>query len=162
MSDGQTARDGRKASLDPKDWAAFRTRAHAMLDEALNHAEGVNEGPVWTPMPDDVKAELAEPVPMTAQGTDKVCEDLLSQVLPYTTGNTHPRFLGWVHGAGAPGGIIADTMAAAMNSNLGGRDHGAIYVERQVIDWVKKLFDFPHTSSGLVVSGTSIATILSR
>lgn len=99
MSDGQTARDGRKASLDPKDWAAFRTRAHAMLDEALNHAEGVNEGPVWTPMPDDVKAELAEPVPMTAQGTDKVCEDLLSQVLPYTTGNTHPRFLGWVHGA---------------------------------------------------------------
>jgi hypothetical protein len=45
MSDGQTARDGRKASLDPKDWAAFRTRAHAMLDEALNHAEGVNEAP---------------------------------------------------------------------------------------------------------------------
>ncbi len=97
---------------------------------------------------------------MDAQGTDKVCKDLLAWVLPYATGNTHPRFFGWVHGAGAPGGIIADTMAAAMNSNLGGRDHGAIYVERQVIDWVKKLFHFPHTSSGLVVSGTSIATLI--
>ncbi len=147
-------------SLDPDDWAAFRARAHSMLDAALDHAEGVRDGPVWAPVPEDVKAALAEPVPMDAQGTDKVCEDLLARVLPYATGNTHPRFLGWVHGAGAPGGIIADTMAAAMNSNLGGRDHGAIYVERQVIDWVKKLFDFPHTASGLVVSGTSIATLI--
>jgi aromatic-L-amino-acid decarboxylase len=160
MDEQHSPLEEQKRSLDPDDWAAFRAQAHSMLDAALDHAEGVRDGPVWTPMPEDVKAALVEPVPMDAQGTDKVCEDLLARVLPYATGNTHPRFLGWVHGAGAPGGIIADIMAAAMNSNLGGRDHGAIYVERQVIDWVKKLFDFPHTSSGLVVSGTSIATLI--
>jgi glutamate/tyrosine decarboxylase-like PLP-dependent enzyme len=160
MDEQHSPLEEQERSLDPDDWVAFRAQAHSMLDAALDHAEGVRDGPVWTPMPEDVKAALAEPVPMDAQGTDKVCEDLLARVLPYATGNTHPRFLGWVHGAGAPGGIIADTMAAAMNSNLGGRDHGAIYVERQVIDWVKKLFDFPHTASGLVVSGTSIATLI--
>ena len=160
MNERHSPLEEQERSLDPDDWVAFRAQAHSMLDAALDHAEGVGDGPVWTPMPEDVKAALAEPVPMDAQGTDKVCEDLLARVLPYATGNTHPRFLGWVHGAGAPGGIIADTMAAAMNSNLGGRDHGAIYVERQVIDWVKKLFDFPYTSSGLVVSGTSIATLI--
>ena len=160
MTNEPTSHVDRERTLDPDNWAVFRDRAHSMLDAALDHAEGVREGAVWTPFPDDLKSALAEPVPMDAQGTDKVCEDLLAWVLPYATGNTHPRFFGWVHGAGAPGSIIADTMAAAMNSNLGGRDHGAVYVERQVIDWVKKLFHFPHTSSGLVVSGTSIATLI--
>lgn len=152
--------DTEEQSLDPADWDEFRTLAHSMLDAALDHAEGVSEGPVWTPMPDDVKAALDEPPPMEPQGTAQVCQDLTRLVLPYATGNTHPRFFGWVHGAGTPGAIISETMAAAMNSNLGGRDHGAIYVERQVIDWVRRLFMFPETASGLVVSGTSIATMI--
>jgi aromatic-L-amino-acid decarboxylase len=160
MSEKQSHPGKQERSLDPDDWTAFRARAHSMLDVALDHVEGISDDAVWTPVPEDVKAALIEPVPMEAQGTAKVCEDLLTQVLPYGTGNTHPRFFGWVHGAGTPGGIIAETMAAAMNSNLGGRDHGAIYVERQVIEWIRKLFDFPDTSSGLVVSGTSIATLI--
>lgn len=149
-----------RPSLDPTDWAEFREHAHRMLDHALDHLEGVREGPVWTPVPEATKAALNEPIPMQPQGTEKVCADLIKNVLPYDTGNTHPRFFGWVHGAGAPGGIIADTMAAAMNSNLGGRDHGANYVEHQVINWCRDLFQFPKTASGLVVSGTSMATII--
>lgn len=155
-----TGSDAPEQSLDPQDWAAFRKLSHAMLESALDHMEGATERPVWKPVPDEVKAALTEPVPMEGQGTKQVCDDLIKQVLPYATGNTHPRFFGWVHGAGTPGGVIAETMAAAMNSNLGGRDHGAIYVERQVIDWCRKLFDFPETASGLVVSGTSIATLI--
>lgn len=149
-----------RPSLDPSNWAEFREHAHRMLDHALDHLEGVREGPVWTQVPDATKAALNEPVPMQAQGTEKVCADLIANVLPYDTGNTHPRFFGWVHGAGVPGAIIADTMAAAMNSNLGGRDHGANYVEQQVINWCRDLFQFPKSASGLVVSGTSMATVI--
>lgn len=147
-------------SLDPDDWPSFRARAHQMLDAALDHAQGARDGRVWTAVPDDVKAALNEVVPMEPQGTDQVCEDLMANVLPFATGNTHPRFFGWVHGAGAAGGIISEAMAAAMNSNLGGRDHGANYVEHQVIDWMKDLFEFPDSASGLVVSGTSVATLI--
>ena len=152
--------DAEENSLDPADWTEFRRLAHTMLDAALDRAQEVGEGPVWTPVPDKVKNALKEAPPMEPQGTGAVCDDLIKLVFPYATGNTHPRFFGWVHGAGTPGAIIADTMAAAMNSNLGGRDHGAIYVERQVIEWVRELFDFPDTASGLVVSGTSIATMI--
>jgi glutamate/tyrosine decarboxylase-like PLP-dependent enzyme len=80
--------------------------------------------------------------------------------LPYATGNIHPRFFGWVHGSGVAGNIVADILAAAMNSNCGGRDHGAIYVEREVIAWMKELFGFPEGASGLIVSGTSMATLI--
>jgi glutamate/tyrosine decarboxylase-like PLP-dependent enzyme len=47
-----------------------------------------------------------------------------------------------------------------MNANVGGRDHGAVYVERQVIEWCRELFGLPVGASGLVVSGTSMATLI--
>lgn len=147
-------------SLDPANWPEFRALAHRMLDVALDHAEGYRERPVWKQVPDDVKQALTEPTPMEPQGTEKVCDDFVNLVLPYATGNTHPRFFGWVHGSGNPGAIISESMAAAMNSNLGGRDHGAIYVERQIDAWCRDLFGFPDTASGLIVSGTSMATFI--
>jgi aromatic-L-amino-acid/L-tryptophan decarboxylase len=47
-----------------------------------------------------------------------------------------------------------------MNSNCGGRDHGALYVERQVVDWCRELVGYPRQSSGIVVSGTSMGNII--
>ncbi len=146
--------------LDPQDWPAFRALAHRMLDHALDHVQGAKERAIWQPVPADVKTALKAGVPHAPQGIDKVCDDFLEQVLPYSTGNTHPRFWGWVHGTGTAGGVIAEMLAACMNSNLGGRDHGAIYVEQQVVNWCKSLFGFPTSASGLLVSGTSMATVI--
>jgi len=44
--------------------------------------------------------------------------------------------------------MLADLLASAMNANLGGRDHAPIYVERQVVNWFKKIFGFPESASG--------------
>jgi glutamate/tyrosine decarboxylase-like PLP-dependent enzyme len=87
-------------------------------------------------------------------------DELISDVLPYATGNIHPRFFGWVHGTGLATGLLAELVAATMNSNCGGRDHGAIYVEREVIDWCRRCFGFPEGSSGVLVTGTSQATVI--
>ena len=54
-------------------------------------------------------------------------------------GNTHPRFFGWVHGAGNPGGVLPELVGAALNANCGGRDHAAIYVEKQVLAWCRAI-----------------------
>ena len=148
------------AGLDPQDWPTYRTLAHKMLDEALGLIEGVREGPVWQPMPKAVQHALVEPMPRAAQGAERAADEAARLILPYTTGNTHPRFFGWVHGSGQAGGVIAEMLAAAMNSNAGGRDHGAIHVERQVIEWCRGLFGFPDGASGLIVSGTSMATLI--
>jgi glutamate/tyrosine decarboxylase-like PLP-dependent enzyme len=51
-------------------------------------------------------------------------------------------------------------VAATMNSNCGGRDHGAVYVEREVIEWCRRCFGFPEGASGLLVAGTSQATVI--
>ena len=146
-------------TLDPANWDIFRKDAHGLLDAAIDQMQLAPEGRVWTPLPDAMKSELDQPLPNNPTATANIA-DKLSALLPYGVGNTHPRFFGWVHGAGNPGGVMADIVAAAMNANLGGRDHGAIYVERQVIDWARQMMGFPTDASGLITSGTSMGTMV--
>ncbi|MDF2782033.1 MAG: cytochrome ubiquinol oxidase subunit, partial [Geminicoccaceae bacterium] len=128
------------SSLDPTDWAAFAGLAHRLLDQALDHLRTVRERPVWQPVPDAVRQALSTPLPLEGRGAEATAALALRSILPYATGNIHPRFFGWVHGAGTAGNLLAEILAATMNANLGGRDHGAIYVERQVIEWCRQLF----------------------
>jgi aromatic-L-amino-acid/L-tryptophan decarboxylase len=120
----------------------------------------VRERPVWTPVPEEARNRLSGPVPLQGSSLEEVYSEFRELILPYATGNIHPRFFGWVHGAGVANGIIAEMLTAAMNANCGGRDHGAIYVEKLVIDWCKKIFEFPGGASGLLVSGTSMANLI--
>jgi glutamate/tyrosine decarboxylase-like PLP-dependent enzyme len=147
-------------TLDPEDWSAFRAQAHAMLDDILNHNASAPSGPVWRPMPPEVRGAFDEPLPEAPTPLETVHERFLRLVLPYATGNGHPRFLGWVHGGGTLVGMLAEMLAAGLNSNLGGRDHAPVEVERQIVRWVRRLFGFPDTASGIIVTGTSMANFM--
>ncbi len=146
-------------SLDPGNWTDFRAQVHKTLDAAIDKMASNRDGRVWTEFPDAMKAAFRAPLPVEGIGAEAT-QSLMQSLLPYGVGNTHPRFFGWVHGSGTPGNLIAEIVAAAINANLGGRDHGAMYVEKQVVDWCRELFEFPADSSGLIVSGTSVATII--
>ena len=146
--------------LDPEDWAATRAQAHRMLDDMLDHIQGVREGPVWRPTPQAVREALSAPMPRTPTDLEAVHEQFREQVLPYAVGNLHPRFMGWVHGGGNVVGMLADMLAAGLNANLGGRDQAPVEVERQVTRWMAELFGFPQTASGLFVTGTSLANFI--
>lgn len=146
-------------SLDPEDFGAFRHAAHQLLDACLDHLEAARDRP-WRPVDEAARAALAPALPETGIGEVQLARELATSVLPFGTGNTHPRFFGWVHGTGSAAGLLAEITAAAMNSNCGGRDHGAIYVERAVIDWARQIFGLPEGASGLLTTGTSQATVI--
>lgn len=146
--------------LDPKDWDELRELGHQMLDDIFRYLQTVREKPAWVEIPNEVKAHFREPVPRAPQDPKAIYEEFLAKILPYPLGNTHPRFWGWVTGTGTPLGMLAEMLAAGMNSNVGGAEHIATYVELQVIDWFKEVFGFPRDSSGILVSGASIANLL--
>ncbi|HTW67737.1 MAG TPA: pyridoxal-dependent decarboxylase [Bryobacteraceae bacterium] len=158
MSASQTEQN---TDLDPTDWAAFRAQGHRMLDDILDYVEHIREQPVWQPMPQDVRARFRGELPDAPSELSAVYREFLRDVLPYSNGNVHPGFLGWVHGGGNPVGILAEMLAAGLNANLGGRDHAPIEVERQIVHWMRELFGFPTTASGLFVTGTSMANLIS-
>jgi aromatic-L-amino-acid/L-tryptophan decarboxylase len=147
-------------TLDPADWSGLRAQGHRMLDDILDYIEGIRERPVWQPIPEAVRSRFREPLPQGPTDLAAVHDQFMRGVLPYATGNTHPGFMGWVHGGGNPVGALAEMLAAGLNANLGGRDHMPIEVERQVAHWVRDLFGFPETANGLFVTGTSIANLI--
>jgi glutamate/tyrosine decarboxylase-like PLP-dependent enzyme len=147
-------------SLDPDDWDAFAADAHAALDAAIARLKGVREGPVWTPAPPPVLAAFDTPLPTGARPFGAVLEDVERLVAPYGVGNTHPMFMGWVHGAGTPYGMVAEMLAAGLNANCGGRNHIGPVVERQVAAWMARAFGFPADASGLLVTGASQANLV--
>jgi len=130
-----------------------------MLDAAIDKLMQASEGRVWTALPDAQTALINSGLPIDETSAEDIQKELES-FLPYGVGNTHPRFFGWVHGAGAPSGIMAEIAAGAMNVNAGGRNHISPVIEQQVIKWSAEMMGMPEGASGLVVSGTSMATII--
>jgi aromatic-L-amino-acid/L-tryptophan decarboxylase len=148
------------AGLDPADWDGFRAGAHRALDSILDHVAGIRDQPVWQPTPPAVRAALTAGLPAEGEGIAAVLDQFDRLIRPYATGNTHPRFMGWVHGGGNVAGLVGEMLAAGLNANLGGRDHAPILVERQVIGWMADLFGLPAETGGLLVTGTSIANLI--
>lgn len=131
-----------------------------MLDDILDYIENIRERPVWQPIPDSVRARFHAAVPAGPTDLAAVHDEFMRHILPYATGNSHPGFMGWVHGGGNVPGMLAEMLAAGLNANLGGRDHVPIEVERQIVHWLRQLFEFPSTATGLFVTGTSMANLL--
>jgi len=146
--------------LDPEDWQEFRRASHRALDAMIDHVRTIRDGPVWQAAPADVRARFRTALPRAPRGLDEVLGDFDALIKPYATGNVHPLFMGWVHGAGTPVGMLAEMLAAGLNANCGGRNHIGLVVERQVVDWAAELFGFPPASSGVFVTGTSAANLL--
>lgn len=147
-------------TLDPENWDEMRALSHRMVDDAITYIETVGKRPVWQPVPDDVATRFDSPVPHEPAGADAVYNEFLETVFPYPMGNNHPRFWAWYMGNGTVLGALADFLAAIMNPNLGGGNHVANLVEGQVVNWMKEILDIPMNSSGLLVSGGSMANFV--
>lgn len=147
-------------TLDPDNWPDFRAQSHRMLDDMLDYVETIRQRPVWQPIPAEARATFQQPLPHEPSNLAAAHDTFMSDVLPYAAGNVHPGFMGWVHGGGTPVGMVAEMLAAGLNANLGGRNHMPIEVERQIVAWMRELFSFPETASGVFVTGTSMANLI--
>jgi len=148
-------------TLDPQDWDAMRALGHRMLDDALDHLEGLREGPVWQHAPQAVKAHFTGPPPLDPQAPEAVYEEYLDQILPHIFGSCHPRFWGWVAGTGTVMGAFADMLANLTNNVSGAFSYlSANYVELQVLDWCKTLLGYPASASGQLTGGCSASNLI--
>lgn len=165
--------------LDPIDWEEYRQQLHGLLDHCVDTMRNCRNLP-WRPPPEDLfeKSRLRgdgyveESLCVRLEDDDEcssplksVQEMILQNIMPYSTGNTHPQFMGWVHGAGIPSALVADIVASVMNCNCGGRNQGAADIEKACIEWLcwKAGYYDIHESIdpfGVLTGGTSQATIL--
>src|SRR5262249_28257655 len=130
------------------------------LADALEYLRTVRDRPAWRPVPPDVARALDEPAPVEGAPFARVYDAFKRDVLPYPTGNLHPRFWGWVMGTGSPLGVVAEMLAATMNAHVAGYDQSAALVETQVVRWLAELLGYPREASGILVGGGTMANLL--
>lgn len=153
----------RDKSSQEWEWSAEEIKrvGYRVVDLIAHHLTTLPGRPVFQPFDPDLAREyLASAAPPdTGQNADAILDTFAQQIEPFPFGNGHPRFHGWVNSPPAIMGIFGDALAAAMNPSCAGGNHAAIYVERQVIGWFKRILGFPETSMGLLVSGGSMASL---
>jgi glutamate/tyrosine decarboxylase-like PLP-dependent enzyme len=120
----------------------------------------LRERPVWRETPPEVLARLDDCVPDHGVGLEQALADFARDIRPFGVGNRHPAFFGWAHGAGTPVGMVAEMLSASLNLNCGGRNHVGVHLEKKIASAMARLFGFPQTASGLLVTGASQANFL--
>src|ERR1700733_15865651 len=135
-------------TLDPQNWDEIRAQGHRMLDDMVDYAANIRERPVWSPIPDNVRARFREGLPLRPSALGEVYREFSDCIVPYATGNVHPGFMGWVHGGGTAVGMLAEMLAAGLNANLGGRGHIPIEDGRQIVEWTRSMFSFSSGAGG--------------
>ena len=136
----------------------MRALGHRMLDDMVDHLAKLRDGPVWQPPPGGETWQ--QPLPHAPRDLAAVYQQFRQEVLPYSVGNLHPGFMGWVHGGGTAVGMLAELLAGGLNANCGGRNHAPIAVERQVIAWAAEMLGMPPSTAGVLVTGTSMANLI--
>ncbi|HEY7770770.1 pyridoxal phosphate-dependent decarboxylase family protein [Longimicrobium sp.] len=151
---------GEEETLDPADWGEFRELAHRMVDDTVEHLSTLRGRTPWQAMPESVRAGFDEPLPHGGEGCQAVYDQFRERILPYPSGNLHPRFWGWVHGTGTPLAMMSEMLAAAMNPHMAGFNQAPALVEHQVVRWLAQLMGFPVDAGGVLVAGGTMANLL--
>ncbi len=155
--------EGRAATefgLDPEDWGAFADLGHRAVEDVFTRLARVREEPAWRPPPPESRAALAGALPLEPRHPAEVYAAFRRHIEPYSLGNTHPRFWGWVTGSGTAMGVLAELLTASLNTNVAGWDQAAASVENTVIRWMAEALGLPPESTGLLVGGGSAANLL--
>lgn len=151
------------ACLDPRsaeEWAALERAGRRLLEHTLERYRSLGEATAYEPVPPRVKQALSEAPPRAGLGVEAALERALELVAPHGPGNIGPRFWGWVLGAGNLPGMLGQWLATSMNANVWAGDQAPAWLELEVLRWFRDWFEFPETSSGLLLEGTSSANTL--
>lgn len=147
------------ASLQPEE---FRKAGHQLIDDISDYLSTIEDHPITAaPAPHDLRAKLPVSMPQIGADTYALVNETWDLLLKNSLFNGHPRFWGYVTSSPAPVGMLADLMAAAINSNCGAfvLSPMATEIEKQTIQWLGEWIGYP-AGGGIMVSGGNMANFV--
>src|ERR1700761_3892977 len=155
MTDLQTS-DERRPVVD------LRADGAAVLDWAARYLERVGERPVLAQVsPGEIRARLPREAPEEGEPFSAVLRDLDEVLLPGVTHWQHPRFFAYFATSAAEPGILAELLAATLNSIaiLWRTAPASTELERVVLDWTARLLGLPEDWHGHIEDSASTSTL---
>jgi len=140
----------------------FRDDGHRAVDWAADYLERVAELPVLAQVkPGEIRARLPQSPPEEPEPFEAVLRDLDEILLPGVTHWQHPRFFAYFAVTGAEPGILAELLAATLNSVgfLWRTAPASTELELLVCDWVAQLLGLPAGWHGHIEDTASTSTL---
>jgi aromatic-L-amino-acid/L-tryptophan decarboxylase len=141
--------------------ASFREDGYAAVDWAADYLERVAELPVLAQVaPGEIRRRLPASPPERPEPFAAVLRDLDEILLPGITHWQHPRFFAYFAVTGSEPGILAELLAATLNSVaiLWRTAPAATELEVTVLDWVAQLIGLPPGWHGHIEDTASTST----
>ena len=145
-----------------KDIEEFRKAAHEMVDWV---AEYMNDSGKYRVLPDMKPGDLVDRLPRSApeqgESLDTILRDFERQIFPAVTHWNHPRFFSYFANSAAPPGVLAELLAAAINTNgLHWKSSPAISeLEQVTMRWLAQWMGLPDDWFGMIFDTASISTM---
>jgi aromatic-L-amino-acid/L-tryptophan decarboxylase len=139
----------------------LRADGAAALEWAASYLERVGELPVLaTVAPGDIRRRLPTQAPEEGEPFAAILRDLDEVLLPGVTHWQHPRYFAYFATSAAPPGILAELLAATLNSVafLWRTAPAATELEGVVLEWTAKLLGLPAGWHGHIEDTASTAT----
>jgi aromatic-L-amino-acid decarboxylase len=140
----------------------LRTDGAAALEWAASYLERVADLPVLAPVaPGDITARLPAAAPEEPEPFSAVLRDLDEILLPGVTHWQHPRYFAYFATSAAAPGILAEMLAATLNSVaiLWRTAPAATELEGVVLAWVAQLLGLPGGWHGHIEDSASTSTL---
>ena len=140
----------------------MRQMGYRVVDMLVDRIARLADEPVLrTATRDQMAALLDEPPPAAGRDFERLIERLDADVLPYVGHFDHPRFFGYIPGAGTWPAALGDLIAAATNIDAGAwrEAAGPSQLELTVLGWFRDWIGYPPEAAGVLVSGGSAANL---
>ncbi|HEX5012578.1 MAG TPA: aminotransferase class I/II-fold pyridoxal phosphate-dependent enzyme [Candidatus Limnocylindrales bacterium] len=146
-------------ALDPE---SMRRMGYEVVDLLVDRIATLRDGPALLTAPRSAMAErIDEPAPVEGRDFATLLERLDRDVLPFVGHFDHPRFFGYIPGAGTWPAALGDLIAAATNIDAGAwrESAGPSQLELTVLEWFRQWMGYPAGAAGVLVSGGSAANL---
>ena len=141
---------------------SFREDGAAVLDWAAHYLARVGDLPVLAQVePGEIRARLPASPPELGEPFADVLRDLDEILLPGITHWQSPRFFAYFAGSAAEPGILAELLAATLNSVgfIWRTSPASTELEALTLDWTAQLLGLPDGWHGHIEDTASVSTI---
>ncbi len=136
--------------MSPEEFLAHGCNVVEWISDYLRSA---GEYPVLARVrPGDIRASLASSPPRRGESFECIMRDFEERIVPGLTHWNHPGFLAYFANTASSPGILAELLAAAVNTNamIWRTSPAATEVEALTADWLRQLLGLPADFAGFI------------
>ncbi len=141
----------------------FRREGRRAIEWIARHLETIDTQPVLARVaPGDVRAALPATPPEHGEPLERLLDDFERVIVPGLTLWNHPSFFAYFANSSTAPGILAELLAAALNSNgmLWKTGPANTELELVVLDWLRQMLGLPEALFGVIHDTASSASLV--